>query len=616
MKLDKNILIDLNNLMDASQDCSIKELKSDLESVGASVLGYFDRNGGNAVMVISGPEVDYSDVESAFDEANVDVDDFIIYDDDIDFDGWEEITDWDQICEFFLEKQDELDECDGETNECDDDTNECDELNDCEIPSYESLELDSDLKEVNEKKRDCCPKKKSVNENNKIPYKDKTDKKSNNKRMVPLSEALNGNIEKRVKPTDVDSIIDSIIGKKNSKSVVESAMSKAKKEAEETTKSDSLNENLEFLREKVGEKVFNEIRNAIKEGKKTMHENVRIAGKNMVDYSLEELQKIYEKVSGQVENMKAQTTDGLNEADAATFNDKLAKKERLCTILHEEIEFRSALKEAEDDFKMDFANLNPNAEEDNSSEENADNNSEESAENAEEKSDDDEKNPDEDEEIEIGSIVVTLVNKEAAEDLQKDLIDEGIPEDVIEVVSSKEDEESEESEENSEEENAEAESGNEENAESEKNADENKEEKAEESTETSEAPKLNEDDTEDAENAEGGENAESDNAEENADENSEEEEESYKVILTNTDYAETLKTVLVDKWGMTEEEFTEMIGGEFVEEENAEDEGNKEEDESSSEDAENSDDNNEEKKDDSDEEDVDDFDPSKVFNDI
>lgn len=547
-------------------------------------------------MVISGPEVDYEDVESAFDEAQVDVDDFIIYD-DIDFDGWEEITDWDEICEFFFEKQNEPDVIIDDEEDIEDDNippydeddnlEECEtNIGECQIPSYESVRIDSNLKRCNEKKRDCCPKKKSVNEN-KIPYKDKSAKKSNNKRIVPLSEALSGKITKRNEPTDVNYIIDAMIGKRNSKSIVESALNKARKEA----KAKKLNENFEYLRGKVNEKVFNSIISAIKNGKKTIHENVRIAGKNMVDYSLDDLQKIYEKVCAQVENMKKQTTDGLNEADAANFNDKLARKERLCAILYEEIEFRSALKEAEDDFQMDFANLNPNAEDNNDSENN--DKSEDS-----EKSDDDDKDPDKDEEVEIGSIVVTLVNKDAADELKSDLVDEGIPEDCIEIVSSKEDEETEDENEESEDE----ESGNEENAESE----ENKEEKTEESVKTSGKKSLNEDD----EDADSDENAEGDNAEENSeDEKSEEdeEEESYKVILTNTDYAESLKTVLVDKWGMSEEEFTEMIGGEFVEEDDKE--------ESSSEDSESSDD-NEEKKDDSDEEDVDDFDPSKVFNDI
>ena len=222
---------------------------------------------------------------------------------------------------------------------------------------------------------------------------------------------------------------------------------------------------------------------------------------------------------------------------------KLTTKERLAQILSEEIAYRQAITEDDDFAGLDNMNLDPNKSGSDDAEK-------------EEKTDDEEEseendNPDEDEEEEIGSIVITLASKEAAEELKSDLIDAEIPEDVIEIApvesddEESEDEESEESEETSEE-----------------SSDEASEEKTEESV-SYKGTKLNEEDeTSDEEES---------TDEEDAEETSEEEEEgAYKLILTDTDYAKNLRDTLELKWGLTKDEFADMIGGEIVDDENSE----------------------------------------------
>ena len=103
-----------------------------------------------------------------------------------------------------------------------------------------------------------------------------------------------------------------------------------------------------------------------------------------------------------------------------------------------------------------------------------------------------------------------------------------------------------------------------------------------------------------------GENADDESDEENA-----EEDKQPKLILTNTDYASKLAKVLEDVYGISKEEFEDMIGGEIVEEEPKEDEENSDEEGSeNSEESkdEESKDSSEEKKDDEEE-----LDPSDLF---
>lgn len=519
MKLDSTLKINVSALkqamIDADSDYSVNDIKADLQSIGATVEGA--KEDGLVYMYISG-DVDVEDIETAFDEANVDVNEFVVNGD--------------------------LSECDGmdDTNECDeDDTFEYDSenLDECGIPEFDEVDECDDTFECNEKKQDCCPKKKVVNEADKISEIRKirkNDQKQSNV-LIPLKEALRGDVKKTSKEDvpSLNSLIDHICGKRNSKSVNEAAINKAKAE-----RGESLNEGLEFLKEKLGEKLYNQILVAMSNNKKSLHENVSINKKKLVDYTLDELKSIFEKITSQVEELKNKSTEGLNEKDSAMIQQKLTTKERLAQILSEEIAYRQAITEDDDSAGLDTMNLDPNKESGDDTEK-------------EEKTDDKENdNPDEDEEEEIGSIVITLASKEAAEELKSDLIDAEIPEDVIEIApvesddEETEDEESEESEETSEE-----------------SSDEESEEKTEESV-SYKGTKLNEED-------ETSDEEESTDDEDDEETSEEEEEGAYKLILTDTDYAKNLRDTLELKWGLTKDEFADMIGGEIVDDENSED---------------------------------------------
>ena len=91
-------------------------------------------------------------------------------------------------------------------------------------------------------------------------------------------------------------------------------------------------------------------------------------------------------------------------------------------------------------------------------------------------------------------------------------------------------------------------------------------------------------------------------------EDDEEETGSYKLILTDTDYAPQMSDVLQDIWGLTKEEFEEMIGGEIVA---------ADDDEDSSDDKEKKDDSEDKSDKSSDEDDsLEDFDPDEIFKDL
>ena len=553
MKLDSILKINVSALKDAlGSKYSVNAIKNDLRSVGATVEGQKDDDG-IVYMYISGDDVDVEDIESVFDEAGVDVNDFVV--------------------------DEPLDECDG-VSECDND--ECDdELGECSYPKYEDVkECDSeDVNECNEKKKDCCPKKKYVNEN-KISEIRKIRKQKPNV-LVPLKEALSSDVKKTAKsevPT-VNAIIDHLVGKKNTKSVSEAAINKAKKESGR-----SLNEGLEFLKEKLGEKLYNKICEAIKNDKKCLHENITINKKKLVEYTLDELKSIYEKALAQVKSLKSKSTDGLNEADANKIQQNIMLKERLVKILSEEIEYRSAILEADEDEDKEFVepmmNLDPN--------EGKKKDDDDEKENDEEDADDDKSDdPDSDEEVEIGSIVITLASKQAAEDLKNDLISASVPEDVIEIEAVQETEEEDET--------------SEEGAEEETENASDKEEKTEESLKFK-GSKLNEEDEEEKEEDEekSDEKTEGENEEEDGEE--EDEEGTFKVILVDTDYAPTLRDVLADRWGLSNEEFAEMIGGDIIEDDNDDE---KKEDDSESKESESSDEGED-----------DEFDPDEIFKNV
>ena len=330
---------------------------------------------------------------------------------------------------------------------------------------------------------------------------------------------------------------------------------------------------MSFLREKLGSKKFNALMESLQSGNKHVV-NFNINHKSVDEYSTEELQGLLEKVKLQVEELeKKLSVDGINEADSANLNKRLEKQRRLIEMLSDEIDFRNAIKESDDDSSIDpFSGVDavPSGNEEEKNDENAEESSEkkdDDEKNADEKTDD-EQNPDEDETIELSQIVITLASKESAEDLKNDLIEAGIPEDVLEVKSASEDEESEEEDDNKEEKSDE-----------EEKTDEKPEENAEEEPKADESVKPESNAVNEADDDENADKDDSDSADENQDNTDEDAsseegkdgngDEPYKVILKNTDYANELAGVLQDIWGMEKDEFNNLIGGEIVDDDDS-----------------------------------------------
>ena len=551
MKLEAPIKINVSALKnDVGVNVSIDQVRDDLQSMGAEVTG--DKEADGTLVMYIGGDIEYSDIETCFDEINVDVDDYIIEED-----------------------TDEL------VNECD--LGEADELGECDkYPTYESaLAKFKNNKKLDEKKKDCCPKKK-VNEN-KTANEQKSRFRGN---AIPLSEALNGDYKKITKKHTLNDIIDSMTGRTEQRKINQKAIQKAMNESKTAE-----------LSEQLGQEKSQKIIDAIKNGRKTMYEKVSINKKAMVDYTVEELTAICEKLEGQIATLK-EKNEGLNEADSAKIQNQISKKEHLIEMIHDEIDFRNALQEANDEdlFGDAFPNMNPNAENKDGEDEKKD---DEKPEDSEEEKKDDEDNPDEDKKVEIGSIVITLDSKEHAEDLKTDLLDAGVPEEAIEISPAKEEDKEDSEEEKKDEENTEENS-----------------EKQEESVKTN-GKKLNEDDEEsNAEDAPANDTEKADDdAEGGEDENKEDDSEpdgAYTLTLVDTNYAEKLQDVFNDVYGITPEEFSDMIGGDIVG--TTEDEtGESEEDKSDEDNKDAEEDDNVEKKDG---DDVEELDPDDIFKDL
>lgn len=366
---------------------------------------------------------------------------------------------------------------------------------------------------------------------------------------------------------------------------------------------------------------------ALTENKHSLHANVRYNGKSFAKMTLKELKSIYETVKASVDVLSERS---LNESVVDTkMIETINKKKQLLEFLDEEITYRTTRMECLSKLNEDSAEISdeelanlfgPAQGEDEASADNGDDDAE-SEDSNEEGEENKEGNKDEnnDEEVELSRIEITLKDAEAANDLKQACLDADIPEDAFELENVEDEdafeEEGEEPEENSEESLEDS---------SEENTDEeNSEEGANESYEFSKYVKMlgegevaDEQPVDDVASEESGEeengaeNTEGEGDEENSEE--EEEDKQPKFILTNTDYASKLAKVLEDVYGISKEEFEDMIGGEIVEEEPKEDEENSDEDSSeNSEESkdEESKDSSEEKKDDEEDE----LDPSDLF---
>lgn len=440
------------------------------------------------------------------------------------------------------------------------DYDDVDDEEDEELPRFEKIHKGRHLDE--KKKNNCCPGTKNINE----------------------------------------SVIDNVLDDLDKKALNESKKVKAKNQKELEKKT----------------------LKALTENKHSLHTNVRYNGKSFAKMTLKELKSIYETVKASVDALSKRL---LNESvvDNKT-TETIDRKKQLLEFLDEEITYRTTRMEClrklnEDSAEIsdeELANLfGPAQGEDEASADNGDNNTEDEDSNEgseENKEDNKDENNEENEEVELSRIEITLKDAEAANDLKQACLDADIPEDAFELENVEDDtfeEDGEESEENSEEDSEET---SEENSE-----EENSEEGANESYEFAKYVKMLGEgevtDEQPADDAAGEESSEEENGAEDADgegdEENSEEDKQPKFILTNTDYASKLAKVLEDVYGISKEEFEDMIGGEIVEEEPKEDEENSDEEGSeNSEESkdEESKDSSEEKKDDEEE-----LDPSDLF---
>ena len=439
------------------------------------------------------------------------------------------------------------------------DYDDIDDEEDEELPRFEKIHKGRHLDE--KKKNNCCPGTKNINE----------------------------------------SVIDSVLADLNKKALNESKKVEAKNQKELEKKT----------------------LKALTENKHSLHSNVRYNGKSFAKMTLKELKSIYETVKASVDALSERL---LNESvvDNKT-TETIDRKKQLLEFLDEEITYRTTRMEClrklnEDSAEIsdeELANLfGPAQGEDEASTDNGDDTEGEDSNEDSEKNKEGNKdeNNEENEEVELSRIEITLKDAEAANDLKQACLDADIPEDAFELENVEDDtfeEDGEESEENSEEA---SEDSSEENSEEEKS-----EEGANESYEFAKYVKMLGEgevaDEQPADDATSEEDGEEDNGAENADgesdEENTEEDKQPKFILTNTDYASKLAKVLEDVYGISKEEFEDMIGGEIVEEEPKEDEENSDEEGSeNSEESkdEESKDSSEEKKDDEEE-----LDPSDLF---
>ena len=314
--------------------------------------------------------------------------------------------------------------------------------------------------------------------------------------------------------------------------------------------------------------------NALNAKKKSLHGKVSVNGQLLESMSNTQVSTLLTKVNAAKNKLVNKLSNSLNESLNTKNNIKneIVKLTKLSNILDEENTYRTYATKyglINEDENQDAGNSGEFSEEDlanmfgaGQGEENkSDNETEEKTE--EPKSED---APSEDapqdeetvEEVELARIVITMQDKDAAEDLKASCVNAGIPEDVIEITDDTEDEPEE----------------NEEGNTSTEDKDEDKADASEESKDTNEGVKYSNLHRLFEADEENSEEKPEDAPEENSDETDDAEaknEGHTKFILTNTDYALQLSKVLDDVYGITKEEFEDMIGGEIVEDSDEDD---------------------------------------------
>ena len=507
------------------------------------------------------------------------------------------------------------------------------------VEAYEDDDIEEDMpkfermkakRRLEEKRTPCCPTKKAINEKLKAhdaKQQEKLDKIEANIKLVldDINRSTIGAHEAReaFKKLKEENTKLRKINKdeKNKFSIVD--VPGVKKSLKQLANVDGETaKNIEALEKSLVEKVTK----ALKENRTCLYENVKVNGKSLKEYSLDELYKLFDKLTTIKENLTQKLRGSLNESDLTALKNELKQKNLLMEYIDNEITYRETRKQfvvnedgeiSDEELKNLFG---PSQGEDDVEDNTEDDNESKDAdkEDNDDTADKDNSNDEEDEVHELSRIEITLTTMEAAVDLKDACIAAGIPEDAIEIDDNEE--ATEEDENSNEDENSEEseESDNEEETSEEETSEEQNEAynyrnitnllfEAEETEETSDENDNTEDEDENSEESE-----ESDNEEETSEEETEENK-GVKFILVNTDYTLTLVKILEDQYDISKEELEDMIGAELIDE--SEDEESEEEDdkEETKEDKESKKDKKDGKSKEDKEEDDLDIDPSDLF---
>ena len=484
---------------------------------------------------------DYDDMIPDYDEVDPDDPDALDARDSAyaDMEDAGELDDDDDLYDETYEDADEEFAGDDALNDSDDDEfDEC--MEDQEFECYESKN-DRRLrrKKLLEKKKGCCP-----------------GKKRHGKRLVNLSEAL----KMRKNGLTTKDIVRSAKKVTLNESIINRAINKAKKEpVNKNAKLQQKRRELLALKESIGAEKFEFIRKAMKSGKKNLYEKKTINGKNITEYTAKELLELLNTVKAQHTKLM-KSYKSLNESASKStkreLRDSILNKEKLMNILDEELTYRLTFKKL---IKAKGLKLNEAEEDDNKTEDNpleplpVDPSGTDSSTDGDDTTDE---NPDNDEEVELSRVVITVANQDAADELKKSLVDAGVPDDAIEFED--EDDETDDSDKDDD-----SDSDTDDNADD-SSTDDNT---SNESLHYNKFKKLLEDDSDDSDDANANDNADDSsdaNADADSDDNADGEDKPVKVVLTNTDYVNDLADVLNNEYGITKEEFEDMIGGQIV----------------------------------------------------
>ena len=448
-----------------------------------------------------------------------------------------------------FDPEDELNDCSGANCE---EFDECDTFDECgiynededfdECETYESRRPLRNRRRLNERRKGCCPPKRKAT------------------RRIPLSEAL-----RRARRST-----------RLNESIINNAIKKASAERKLEEKRNPKDAKLAQIKKELGAAKYNFIVESLKAKKTHLYENKKINGKNISEYSSKELYNILKTVNEQKKKLE-ERLQSLNESlslnEKREINEKIEKKTRLFNILDEELTYRLTLKKLikeSDENPLEPLPMGPEVGQDEPKDEESKDEESKDEEPKDGEGDEepkDDENPEEFEEVTLSSVVITLDSEEAAQDLVNSCVEAGIPEDAIEIKSD-------EPEEGKDEEPAEGE-GDEEPAEGDEGekAEGDEGEQPNESMHYNRFKKLLEaDGDEDTEESKDGEGEGDEEPAEGDDEPKEGDDEpkQFQVVLTNTDYVETLGDVLQDVYGIEPEEFQEMIGGEIVKDDDEE----------------------------------------------